>query len=180
MPWLNQNGSAMTEAEVLEMKSRAALAGIPKSEIADKMEALEAELDHWIHSGSTITGMRRYMAMKVLAPMIKILRLELFELAIVCAKQLNDQRAAIQREDFYQQFQRMVVDNRTFRSFLFEHFKNDLTAAESLNMPLMDLAKGILLRYKMGKDWIAPAPAAPPAVTNAPPDSAVFLSAEGK
>jgi hypothetical protein len=158
MSWLNANGSVMKEMELLEMKASHALIGIPPSEIADKMEYCEKQRENWVEQGSRnwFKRITRAWAARVMRGLLQIHRTELFELAITVAKQQNDARAAVSQADTYRQFVRLVGDNREYRAFLYEHFGNDLAQADAMNQPLLELTKGMLLKFKYGNDYHLP------------------------
>jgi hypothetical protein len=156
MAWFKSNGVAMNEFEVMDMKAGQSLQGIPPGEMADKMEAYEKQLDDWVKGAGPFRSLLRVFCCGVLLGLLKIHRTEIFELAVGYAKQMNDKRAAVMQENDYRQFMSMVEQNRSLRSFLFEHFNGDLSNADALNTPLPEVVKNILLRYKFGSTRGAP------------------------
>jgi hypothetical protein len=150
MSWLNANGVEMKAFEIAEMKASQVLTGIPPGDMADRMEAFETHLQEWIDAGNRnwVWRMLRKVGSAIMADILKIRSSEVYELAVGYAKQMNDSRAAVMQANDHAQLRLQIAQQRALRSFLFEHFSTDLANAESLNLPLTDLACQILLRYK--------------------------------
>lgn len=129
-----------------DAKASDALRGIPPGVIADKMELFEKHVcDYLADAHGTPWGR---FSIWCLRELLKVYRSETYELAVAYSKQLNDQRAATAQADFYQQYLRMVQENREMRSFFWNHFGAELLEAETENITLSALARRLLLRYR--------------------------------
>lgn len=135
-----------------------AIRGMPPGEISDKMEAYENLFDCWLgvkvdDAGHVVeqrwfSRFRGFLCYRIARTPVGIFRAQVADLAIACAKLMNDARGAQAREQFYKQYCKMVEENRELRSFLGEHFRIDLLEAEARNISIPLLIKEILLRQK--------------------------------
>lgn len=143
----------------LTANSRAALAikGMGPGEISDKVEACELLYYKWLGVEVNDDGFQvsrkwftpwRELILRIARTPISIFRSQVADLALTCAKQMTDAKAAIVRDQFHAQYLKMVEQNRELRLFLGEHFKHDLVEAESRNVPIAILIKEVMLRLK--------------------------------
>lgn len=146
----------------LTANSRAALAikGMPPAEISDQMEAYERLYCLWLgvelnDEGFEVgrrwfTPLRRCLLRLARTP-VTIFRSEVADLALFCAKQITDAKAANIRAQTYGEYVKMVEANRELRTFLGEHFKDRLQEAESRNIPITLLIKELILDLRGAK-----------------------------
>lgn len=143
----------------LTANSRAALAikGMGPAEISDKVEACELLYYKWLGIEVNDEGFPvsrkwftpwRELILRIARTPITIFRSQVADLALTCAKQMTDAKAAIVRTSFHAEYLKLVEQNRELRLFLGEHFPHDLKEAESRNIPVAQLIKEVMLRQK--------------------------------
>ena len=115
-------------------RARVAIQGIGPGLVADELETLEA----------LFPVPKARLAIRLLYKEIEIL-------ALAYAKAYNDLKAAEVQRQFYATYCKMVDHNRQLRAFLYEHFNDELGRATSLNTPLLDICKQIMLDGKKAK-----------------------------
>lgn len=99
----------------------------------------------------TVTDMlerTRESAIMIMKGACKIFRQEVEELALAHAKAMTDLRAASARDSFHAQYCKMVDENRQLRSFLLGNFAEYVERADALHIPLIDIAKTIMMDQK--------------------------------
>jgi hypothetical protein len=145
----------MTKATPLPSAEKV-VKGMPPGEISDKMEYYEALYYNWlgvsvddygtIGAGRWFTWIRK-LQMRVAATPIRIFRCEISELGLKVAKAMNDLKAQEAQAQTYQEYVRMVAENRDLRAFLEEHFKDYVKEAEARNISIPLLVKEMLLHF---------------------------------
>jgi hypothetical protein len=148
-----------------DFKASQAIEGLPKGEIADKMEAYEGLYRQWSEEGSAdvpvprrdwravFTGrvkLTRAQIVSLAADPIRIFRQEIKELALALAKELNDKRARLSMADIGQAHIEAQKRDQKLRQFLFEHFETELQLGTAQNIPLHQIAMDIMIRSKQG------------------------------
>ncbi len=133
--------------------------GMPPGEISDRMELYEKQYRNWHGSdvddyGTTVqrswfTWIRDWQLRFARTP-IRIFRAEISALGLECSRHMMADKARDSQAQTYKEYVKMVEANRELRSFLEEHFKQDLKEAESRNVSIPILLKEILLRLKKG------------------------------
>ena len=141
----------------IDSEAAAAIASLPPCEVADKLEKYELQLRLWRYKGtgrgdSPLTERKWSRFVLWLSwDMFRIIRAQIGELARAHAKVLAATRAAEQQAGFYKDYIRLVDDHKKLRAFLFEQFEPELQNADSMNTPLLEVAKKIMMRTKQEK-----------------------------
>jgi hypothetical protein len=112
-------------------RARIAIKGIGPGPVADQLEDIEA----------LFPVAKARLAIGLLYKEIEIL-------ALAYAKAYIDLKAAEIQRQFYANYCKMVNEHRELRAFLYEHFNEELGRATSLNVPLLEICKGIMLEKK--------------------------------
>ena len=124
--------------------------GMPPSEIADKIEALERFYQESLaqRRDSPFRNLIRFCIpyCKVLEDQRSLARSMVEALALECARLMNDSNQEKITGTFYQAYVRLVEDVANMRRFLYEYFGDDLSRAETQNKPILDVCKEIMLR----------------------------------
>lgn len=119
-----------------------AIKGMGPSSLAD-------ELRMWEHMRLPIRKTSRpWMILAYSREEIKMLREEVYTLVRSVEEIRNRKDGANIREDFYQAYVKQNDELRQFRGFLAEHFAAQLDEGVELNLPLLHVAKKLLLEYK--------------------------------
>lgn len=114
--------------------AEAAIKGMPKSTVADVLRVMEHErlpTRNWTNGEE-----------------LRILRKEVALLAVAYVGLQNKESGAAIQQDFYQAYVKQNDELRQFRGFLAEHFAAQLDEGVELNLPLLQVAKKLLLEYK--------------------------------
>jgi len=128
----------------MEGHAIAALKSMPKCELADQLDDLEHQYAESLEIRNRYPWGR--IAANLTKPATELLRQEIALLAReVNRRMLNDKAQAAQK-DFHDNYSRLVAEFSDLRSFLQEHFRDELKRAEALNTPLLQVAKAIMLR----------------------------------
>lgn len=154
----------------MDGKAAKLIEGMPPGEVADRLEILERdylesmaagegfpstwrnELILWLLNGVT-SDHKALLGRMLLDRVLRILRAEVAELALAYATEVNNRKARAAQDEFYSQYTKMVQQHRQFRSFLFDHFPDDLKRAEAdPRLSLVDLSITIMLRQKEALD----------------------------
>jgi hypothetical protein len=144
-----------------DFKASQAIEGLPVSETADKLELIERLYRQWSSEGAVsvplpyrdwkaaITGrvkLTRAQIVQLASDPVKIFRQEIKELALALGKALNDKKALSSLADIGQAHIQAQKRDQELRSFLMEHFEEELMVATARNVPLHRLAMDIMLR----------------------------------
>jgi hypothetical protein len=149
-----------------DFKARAAARGIPESVGADCTEFLENEYEKWerdvvslrlVRVGvwgaikSIWSGTVRVANSDVItfaAEAFRIFRLEVKELSVCLAAELNDKRARAAQNDVGAAHIKHQQEMGEFHKFMMQHFEAQLDIGRARNQSLLDIAKGIMLEQK--------------------------------
>ena len=150
----------------IDAKAAKLIEGMPPGTTADTLEDLERQYQEWkslamdkgsgwrprliweLLNASTL-GNRAHVCEALGEQVFYILRAQIAELALAYATEVNGRKARAAQDEFYTQYTKMVAQHRQFRSFLFDHFPEDLKRAEANPMlSLVDLSITIMLRQK--------------------------------
>lgn len=137
-----------------------ALAGIRKSEIADKLELYEKHFSEEQRSLSDARARRPKLllaffgwmgfrhteqALALTEGALKIARMELKDLALAHATELNRQNAEVIKGDFYKQYTELAGDMNDFHHFLMDNYPRETREAIEQHRTLFDIAKSIII-----------------------------------
>lgn len=133
------------------------IAGMPPSELTDKMHAFErlyfkwlgVEVDDWgtLRSTSWFTPLRRWIYRTARVP-LDLFRAEIYELVQENTTLIQHQRNEAQRAGTYQAYLRLVEREGQLFKFLRDHYPEDLERGQLSNMTNIEVACAILLRLK--------------------------------
>jgi hypothetical protein len=79
---------------------------------------------------------------------LEIARAQVEILARRLTRDYQAEKSAKITGEFYQSYLRLVAEQRELRSFLLQHFPDDIERAEAGNRPLPEVARDIMLRHK--------------------------------
>jgi hypothetical protein len=167
------------DIEPWDRKAKLAIEGMGPSPVAEKLELYERHYDQWreeptlfhealedpdnplllrslvkVFRNSLLflaAGVTRIVSAEYEIP-FRIFRQEVEELALAHAKALSDLKAATVRESFYAHYLKMVEENRQLRSFLIGHFPAYVETADSLKIPMIEIAKRVMLDQRGGAE----------------------------
>jgi hypothetical protein len=150
-----------------------ALAGIRKSEIADKLELYEKHFsDEYVHVVNLATELvklpRRAWPYRLIFRLcgfvdkedflikgfqaagnaLKIARMELKDLAIAHATELNRQNAEVIKGDFYKQYTELAGNMNDFHHFLMDNYPRETREAMEQHRTLFDIGKSIIIEQR--------------------------------
>lgn len=142
-----------------DVKAAAAVAGIPPSEIADKCEFLEGRLAEWLATDFTVEtygdGMvsrfvkvkipRSYLIALTTEP-LRILRLEVRELALALSTEMVEKKTAENRAGIYSEYVRLRGQLSDLHDFLKQHCDMELQRGQAQNLSLFDIVKTVILK----------------------------------
>jgi hypothetical protein len=139
-----------------DFKAAQALAGIPKSEIADKVEFLEDQYSDWLASDVALMplspesnqAMTRQFLVGLVAEPLRILRLEIRELALALATEMNEKKAVAIRAEIGAENIKTQEHLAELKHFLNQHFESELESGRARGQNLYDVAKGIMLKQR--------------------------------
>lgn len=138
----------------IDSEATAAINALPACPVADKLEKYELQYRLWRYSGTggvnspLIEKRWSRFVLWLSWDLFRILRAQIGELARAHAKTLASTRAAETQAGFYKDYIRLVDENKKLRAFLFEQFETELKNADSMNTPLLEVAKKIMMRTK--------------------------------
>lgn len=138
----------------IDSEAAAAILSLPPCEVADRLEKYELQYRMWRYSGTgrvdspLIEKKWSRFVLWLGWDLFRILRAQVGELARAHAKTLATIRAAENQAGFYKDYVRLVDDHKKLRAFLFEQFEGELKNADSMNTPLLEVAKKIMMRTK--------------------------------
>jgi hypothetical protein len=151
-----------------DYKARCAGRGIPSSPAADRMEFLEDVYEKWEKELVPLSPVRRgfFGTLKCLwtgsieiskaevllyaAEAFRIFRLEIRELSVSLATELNEKKALEARADIGMEHIKTQAQLAELKHFLMTHFENELDLGRARGQNLYDIAKGIMLMQKSG------------------------------
>lgn len=140
-----------------------ALAGIRKSEIADKLELYEKHYSEETKSLSDAKVRRPKILLMLLGWLgfhhtedalalaegaLKIARMELKDLALAHATELNRQNAEVIKADFYKQYTELAGNMNDFHHFLMDNYPVQTREATEQHRTLFDTAKSIIIEQR--------------------------------
>jgi len=125
----------------VDTKAAAAVMGLPAGEVADKVNFLEKELDDWSADHAAD------LAALPLEP-FRIVRLQVRELALGYSTEFSNKLALAIQADIGRAHIENQRKQAQFRSFMKEHFEEDVADAEARNSTIFEMAQGIMLRAK--------------------------------
>jgi hypothetical protein len=143
-----------------DFKAAQAIEGLPVGDAANKLELIERLYRQWASEGSVdvplprrdwiaaITGrvkLTRAQIVQLASDPVKIFRQEIKELALALGKELNDKKALLAQADIGQAHIQAQKRDQELRQFLMEHFETELMVGTSRNVPLHQIAMGIML-----------------------------------
>jgi hypothetical protein len=162
-------GTVAHDHDYEDVKASAAVRGIPQSTGADALEFLENEYEKWMNDPEKITELiqprlgvwasikatyqgrveiSRKNIFDLAAEPFRICRLQIRELALALATELNDKRALLAQADIGAAHIKHQQEMAEFRKFLMQHFEPQLDLGAVRNQSLLDIAKGIMLEQK--------------------------------
>jgi hypothetical protein len=160
------DGTVVHDHNYEDFKARAAARGIPQSVGADCMEFLENEYEKWERDVVSLrlvqvgvwgaikaiwTGTVRVANSDVItfaAEAFRIFRLEVKELSVCLAAELNNKRALAAQNDVGAAHIKNQQERAKFQKFLMEHFEPQLDLGRARGQNLLDIAESILLELK--------------------------------
>ena len=141
-----------------DVKAAAAVAGIPPSEIADKCEFLEGELSKWLaaddhtilrpkgwYAALFVQTLTRPQLTALAGEPLRILRLEVRELALALATEMVEKKTAENRAGIYSEYCKVRDQLADIQDFLKQHFNDDLEVGRARGQGLLDICKVIML-----------------------------------
>lgn len=155
----------------LSVNSRAAVAvrGLQSCEAADKTAALEDLFERWLNDPKK--GSKRAKKLELARKPLLIFREQIAILAGALSDLMAQSSAAGIQESNQAEYLRMCGELRDFRTFIARHYPNQMEQAVSLNKPVLDLARELILNaspqpksYFQGEiqvDWPASSNAEP-------------------
>lgn len=122
-----------------DFKAGAAIGGLPRGELADKLEFLEKEWNDWTadHSEEFVTY--------PIEP-FRILRLQIRELALGYATASANNRALEIHADIGKAHIQDQRKHAEFRRFIAQHFETDLENGVGRGLTIFEMAQDIMLR----------------------------------
>ena len=129
----------------------AAIAGIRQSEIADKLELYEKHFaKEWdrIPSRSPFRFIAWLLGFHHIQNALRISRMELKELALAHATELNRQKTEEIKKDFYGQYLELAGNMNDFHHFLMENYPLQTREATEQHRTLFDTAKSIIIEQR--------------------------------
>lgn len=139
-----------------DSRASAAIAALQPSLAASKATALENLYSRWCHPESEKKQRRRHDVAEAARKPLSILRQLITELATALQESMARENAAKIQAQFTAEYLRLVDDNRKLREFLFQNFEGELQQATSLNKPLLELVKELLLRPPQASKQFGP------------------------
>lgn len=142
-----------------------ALAGIRESAIADQLELYEK---HFAEQFIPIAGEEAQRPVGIILDLfgrlfgfwhtekalgltrsaLKIARMELKDLAIAHATELNRQNAEVIKADFYTQYTELAGNMNDFHHFLMDNYPREIREATEQHRTLFDTAKSIIIEQR--------------------------------
>lgn len=133
-----------------ESRAAVALMALRDCEVASKCEALENLYLKWKYGGvrgsiGFHAGLWARFVLWIAKTPVSIFRSEIAELATALQESMARENQQGLQNNFGAEYLRLTDDLRGFRKFLLNHFPDQMEMAESLNVPLLEVAKGIMV-----------------------------------
>ena len=122
----------------------AALKALPYSEVAKKCDALEALYQKWRYPNGEESSRAKFIWRLARTP-LSIFRSQVAELALELQRSLAESTSTRIQANIGADFIRANNELRAFRKFLLDHYPEQMDRAESLNEPILEVAKRIML-----------------------------------
>jgi hypothetical protein len=126
--------------------ARAAIKSLPACPLAERLELYERHFANWLEAYESEDTQFSRLVLEAAHQPLQIFRMEITELAQALQKEMLDRKADAIQRDVAQEHARLTTNLRELRVFLRTHFEQELTDAESLNTPLLELVKQIMLK----------------------------------
>jgi hypothetical protein len=139
-----QNGTEammITNFSYVDTKAASAVMGLPAGQVSESVVCLEKQLDDWSadHAAELST--------MPLEP-LRIVRLQVRELALGYSTEFSNKLALAIQADIGRAHIENQRKQAQFRSFMKEHFEQDVANGEGRNSTVFEMAQEIMLRAK--------------------------------
>ena len=142
VPFLKRDSSGRLTADSAAAAAVQALVNCP---VASRVETLEGLYRNWRYPGNVESRWARFIWRIARVP-LEIFRSQVAELAREVQRISTEQNAAKLQDGVGAEYLRLCEDQRNFRKFMLDHFEADVRLGESLNLPIYDTARRIMLR----------------------------------
>ena len=152
-----------------DYKASQAIKGMPQSETAEKLKLMEKQYELWLSEGAIgfpikqqgwfkrlalwIAGihgiqMTRSEILEIAADPLRIFRMEIKELALAYAAELNGKQALLQQADIGREHIKTQAKQAELTKFLQQHFEAELDTGRVRKLDLYEIVQGIMLDLK--------------------------------
>jgi hypothetical protein len=132
--------------KTFDSSATAAVMALQPSEAARKVSALENLYQEWRFPEKPKKRARRDEIAEAARKGLMIVRQMIVELAHALQESTARENAAMIQASFSKDYLKLCADQRELHKFLFTNFETELAQAESLNKPLLQLVKELLMR----------------------------------